>query len=244
MDAIYRREFYLAAGDATPQQTMPVGEVFDRCIEVATDHANALGVGYDNLKEHGQSWVLSRVAIEMLRYPKVNEVYSVETWVESFNRAFSERFFRLYDADNAVIGEVRSTWVAIDIEKRTLADISRFDSLRESITTKRETFVKPCSRLRTLVGDDLQYTEHTFKYSDLDSNRHVNTVRYVELLMDRWPLEFHDAHPVQRIEVSFMRECLYGETAELALRNTAENTSQVEFRVCGESRVHFAVVFK
>ena len=244
MERIYRREFYLAAGDATPEQSMPIGEVFDRCIEVATDHANALGVGYDDLKLHGQSWVLSRVAIEMVRYPKVNETYSVETWVDSFNRAFSERYFRLYDAAGDVIGDARSTWVAIDVEKRTLADISRFDTLRESITAARESAVKPCGRHRTLVGDDLVFSYHTFSYSDLDSNRHVNTVRYVDLLMDMWPLEFHDNHEVERIEVSFMKECRYGETAELALKMAEHGVSQLEFRVEGESRVHFAVSFK
>lgn len=243
MECIYRREFYLAAGDANPEQSMPIGEVFDRCIEVATDHANALGVGYDDLKEHGQSWVLSRVAIEMLRYPMVNETYSVETWVDSFNRAFSERYFRIYDSGGAVIGNARSTWVAIDVEKRTLADISRFDTLRDSITAARECPVKPCSRHRVLAGDDLEMSYHTFAYSDLDSNRHVNTVRYVELLMDRWPLEFHDEHNVARIEVSFMKECRYGETAELALRKSENGPSELEFRVNGESRVHFAIVF-
>lgn len=242
-EPIYRREFYLAAGDATPEQSMPIGEVFDRCIEVATDHANALGVGYDNLKEHGQSWVLSRVVIEMERYPVVNETYSVETWIDGFNRAFSERYFRIYDCRGEVIGNARSTWVAIDVEKRTLADISRFDILRDSITTARTCDVKPCGRHRTLSGEDLIMSYHTFSYSDLDSNRHVNTVRYVELLMDQWPLEFHDTHQVKRIEVSFMRECRYGETAELALRRNDSGVSELEFRVGGESRVHFAVKF-
>ncbi len=244
MEQIYRREFYLAAGDATPEQSMPVGEVFDRCIEVATDHANALGVGYDDLKRHGQSWVLSRVAIEMNRYPRVNETYSVETWVDSFNRAFSERYFRIYDSAGQEIGNARSTWVAIDVEKRTLADISRFDSLKDSLVVSRQCLVKPCGRHRVLVGEDLEFSHHTFAYSDLDSNRHVNTVRYVELLMDRWPLEFHDTHRVERIEVSFMKECRYGETAELALRKAEEGASELEFRVDGESRVHFAVRFK
>lgn len=242
-EPIYRREFYLAAGDATPEQAMPIGEVFDRCIEVATDHANALGVGYDNLKQHGQSWVLSRVVIEMVRYPLVNETYSVETWIDGFNRAFSERYFRIYDCNGEVIGNARSTWVAIDVEKRTLADISRFDILRDSITTERKCDVAPCGRHRALSGEDLQLTYHTFGYSDLDSNRHVNTVRYVELLMDQWPLEFHDANQVKRIEVSFMRECRYGETAELALRRVENGPSELEFRVDGESRVHFAVRF-
>lgn len=241
MDHIYSREYYLAAGDGTPEQCLPVGRAVARCIEVATDHANLLGVGYENLKAHGQSWVLSRIVLEMTSYPRVNETYTVETWVDSFNRAFSDRFFRILDCRGEVCGYSRSTWVAIDLEKRTLADISRFDALKASITAVRECPIRPCGRHRP-VGTDAEVTERTFMYSDIDSNRHVNTVRYVEMLLDRWPLDFHDSHRVSRLEVSFMRECLCGERAELALVH--ENScAQADIRVNGEARVHFFVEF-
>lgn len=241
METVYSREFYLAAGDGTAEQLLPVGLAVERCIEVATDHANMLGVGYENLKAHGQSWVLSRIVLEMTEYPRVNETYRVETWVDSFNRAFSDRFFRILNCRGEVCGYSRSTWVAIDLEKRTLADISRFDALKALITAARECPIRPCGRHKA-VGDGAEVTEHTFCYSDIDSNRHVNTVRYVEMLLDRWPLEFHDAHRVRRLEVSFMRECLCGERAQLALAGNEEH-AEADIRVDGEPRVHFSVTF-
>lgn len=243
MDNVYGREYYLAAGDATPQQTMPPGELFARCIEVATDHANLLGIGYDNLRARGQSWVLSRVAVEMERYPRVNETYRVETWVDSFNRAFSERCFRLTDAEGRTLGYVRSTWVAIDIEKRTLADISRFDAMRDELIASRPCPAKPCGRHRPLDAEAATARDYTFAYSDIDSNRHVNTVRYVELTADCRSLEFHDTHMARRIEVSFMRECRYGETASILMAARADGRDEVEFRVDGEPRVHFVVEY-
>lgn len=241
MSRVYSREFYLAVGDGTPELCLPVGLAVARCIEVATDHSNLLGVGYENLKAYGQSWVLSRIVLEMSSYPRVNETYTVETWVDSFNRAFSDRFFRILDCRGNVCGYSRSTWVAIDLEKRTLADISRFDALRESITTARECPVRPCGRHRPLDAGACSVRQHTFAYSDLDSNRHVNTVRYVEMVEDGHPLEFHDTHRVRRLEVSFMRECLYGETASILTSERTDGSSEVEFRVGDESRVHFVV---
>lgn len=240
-DNVYVREFYLAAGDGNAGGRMPAGLAVARCIETATDHANLLGVGYDDLKAHGQSWVLSRFVLEMARWPAVNETYSIETWVDSFNRAFSDRFFRIVDCRGEVCGYSRSTWVAIDLAKRQLADISRFDSMRESITTVRECPIRPCGRHRA-VGSDAQVVRRRFGYCDIDSNRHVNTVRYVEMLLDFWPLEFHDCNRVSRLEVSFMRECLCGETAELAVADGGMK-AEADIRVCGEGRVHFAVEF-
>lgn len=243
MQKLYSREFYLAAGDGTPQQLLPVGRAVARCIEVATDHANLLGFGYEHLRPLGLTWVLSRIVLEMSSYPRVNETYTVETWVDSVNRAFSNRFFRILDCRGEVCGHSRSTWVTIDIDKRTMGDLSLLPSLASAVNPAGpECPIKPCGRHRP-VGPEAEVTERTFLYSDIDSNRHVNTVRYVEMLMDRWPMDFHDRNRVSRLEVSFMRECLCGERASLALLR-ADGAAEADIRVGSESRVHFSVLFQ
>ena len=49
---------------------MPVWLLTERIIDVATEHANSWEVGYARLIIDNQAWVLSRVAIEMKRWPK------------------------------------------------------------------------------------------------------------------------------------------------------------------------------
>lgn len=237
----YTSEFYLAAGDATAQGRMPLGLVFDRCIEVATDHANALGVGYDDMILHGQSWVLSRVAIEMRRYPEINERYSVTTWVEKVSRAFSMRNFAIRAENGETIGYGRSTWVAIDVEKRTLGDISRYTQLEE-ISRELPCPIEPVGRHRAVAEPTLE-SDYRFQYSDIDSNRHVNTVRYVELLLNSWPLEFFDRHEVSRVEVSFMKESYFGEEARVVLA-AGEGETEADIVVDGSARVHFTLRFR
>ena len=53
---------------------------------------------------------------------------------------------------------------------------------------------------------------HTFGYVECDLNRHVNTVRYLELLLNQFPLETYDALMVRRMEIAFTKETRYGET--------------------------------
>ena len=231
----YRRTYYLAAGEGTPERTMPPGLLFARCIEVATDHANLLGVGFDTLIKSGQSWVLSRMVVEMTEWPRVDSNYTIETWVESLTRAFSERNFRIFDSEGRVAGYARSTWVVIDLERRTLADISRFDALRQAILADIACPIAPCGRHRPLGSDAVAAITRRFAYSDIDSNRHVNTVRYVEMLTDCFTPDFHAANPIARLEVSFMRECTYGEEATIYLAPDGH----AELRVNGERRIHF-----
>ncbi len=239
--SVYSKTYYLAAGEGTPERRMPVGLLFARCIEVATDHSNRLGVGFENLMAHGQSWVLSRMAVEMTRYPNVNENYTIETWVDSFNRAYSDRMFRILDNEGNVCGYSRSTWVAIDMERRTLADISRFDALRDAITCARECPIAPSRRHRPLGHEASEAVSHRFAYSDIDSNRHVNTVRYVEMLMNCRTPDQHRTSPLRRLDVTFMRECVYGELATIFTRPVDPTTTEAELRVNGEARIRFTV---
>ena len=62
----------MTAAECNPEKEMPLSLVMTKIIEVATLHANSWGVGYADMIRNNEGWVLSRVTIEMLRYPKVN----------------------------------------------------------------------------------------------------------------------------------------------------------------------------
>ncbi len=238
---VHAEEFYLSAGECGPEQTLPVALLVSRLIEVATNHANELGVGYENLIAHGQTWVLSRVAVEMDRYPRVDERYSVVTWVEKLNRHFSTRNYMIAMADGSVAGYARTVWVGINVADRTLADISRLAPLADVALPQKECPIAEVSRHRPVAVPD-RCADYCFRYSDIDSNRHVNTVRYVELLLNQWPLEFHDSHCMRRLEMSFMRESYFGEKAQVRLAET-ESAASADISVDGSMRCHFEIKY-
>ncbi len=239
------KTFYLQAGEGTPQRNMPVGLLFARCIEVATDHANRLGIGFEHLIRSGHTWVLSRMSVEIVRMPQVNETYVITTWIESINRSMSERMFAITDADGNPRAYARSTWVVLNIAERTLGDLSAIiGNPDELIAADRAMPMAAARRQRPLSSDAPEIYGHTFKYCDLDSNLHVNTVRYIEMLLNANSPEFHAAHPLERLDVMFMRECTYGEHATLCATEPAPGAYEAEIRVQGEPRVRFQVKLK
>ena len=119
-------KYFLTAGESDAEGRMPLTLVAERIIEVATEHANSLGIGYATLITRNLGWVLSRLSIEMTRFPAINEEYCVTTWIETYNRRFSERNFEFTDASGAVIGYARTVWVPMNFATRTLGDISAF----------------------------------------------------------------------------------------------------------------------
>lgn len=207
-------DYYLAAGECNPQGEMPLTLLMRRIIEVATFHANSWGVGYARLIEDNHVWVLSRVTIEVTRFPRVNENYRLTTWIEDYNRHFSQRNMRLDDADGNPLGYVRTIWMVIDLTTRASVDISQLSYIRENISDL-PCPIEPMSRLRPIAEGHA--VDYTFGYMDCDFNRHVNTVRYLSHLMNLFDMDCYDRYFIHRMEISFIKETHYGETCQMVI---------------------------
>ena len=210
----YTHEFFLTAGESTPQKEMPLLLLVSRLIEVATEHANIWGVGYAKLVEDNQAWVLSRVTVEMTDYPRVNESYTIRTWVEGYNRYFSQRNFEIVNAKGETLGFARTIWLVIDSLKREMVDISNLSYVISNVYDK-DCPIEPQSRLRPVT--DARVAQHTFQYTDTDINCHVNSVRYVEALLNQWKLKHYEQYRVKRFEIAYMKECLAEVAYEIAV---------------------------
>lgn len=205
--------YRMTAAGASAQGTLPLSTLVADVIQVATDHANALGVGYSRLIEDGNSWVLSRLTIEVDRMPRIHEDYSLTTWIEGFNRHFSERNFELR-ASGVTIGYMRTVWVAINVATRRPADLSGISHLQSTVSDRRCP-IEPQRRIPSPPADMADVYEVIFRSSDIDFNRHVTTTRYMELAVDSLPLELYDRASTRRFEIAFRHEARWGEAARV-----------------------------
>ncbi len=204
----FSHTYYLAAGECDAQRRMPVTLLVGRLIEIASLHANSWGVGYRDLITDDCGWVLSRLTVEMQSTPEVDRDYTITTWVETYNRHYSQRCFEVTDtATGTTLGYARSIWMVLDIKHRTAVDVTRLESLRDK-ACDRPCPIAPQSRLSP-IATPTRTSTYTVRYTDCDFYRHMNTVRYVELLMNQFDLSFHDNHTLSRLELTFVRETQY-----------------------------------
>lgn len=215
------QSFFLSAGEADAEQEMALPLLVSKLIDIATAHANALGIGNPDMPDPNTGWVLSRLTTDMSRYPLVNESYTITTWIESWNRHFSQRAFLISDNDGNPLGYARSIWMVLNTKTRANAGLANLslppDSFSDRICPipKQEKHVKIGNGGLTPSHPDASYK---FKYCDLDSYRHVNTVRYVQLLLNQLPLETYDQYRLKRLELSFLHEARYG--MEVSIRRS------------------------
>lgn len=210
MENEYSREFQCTAALCDAQRELSLLTLAGDLIEVATENADALGIGNNAME--GCGWILARLTIEMTKYPPALSGYRIITWVESWNRHFSERCFEIQNESGETLGFARSVWMVMDLvthENRGLGHLN----LPYGTVSDRKCPIARQSRHKPLENPEV--TEYRFEYSDIDFYRHVNTLRYIQLLLNRFSLAHMDSHRIARFEIAFMHECYYGETGRI-----------------------------
>ena len=213
LQKVYTHRYHLTAAQCNGQRELAPPMLLQHIIEVATEHADALGVGFRNLADDGVLWVLSRCAFEVKRYPKILEDYSLSTWVESYNHHFSQRNFEIRDAADNTIGYARTIWVAIDLKTRRPASLTNFDYLAR-VVSEKQCPISPQGKIRPALTPQMSHP-YTFQVSDIDINRHVNSARYAELVINQLDLDTYDRLLVSRFEIEYRRETHFGDTVEV-----------------------------
>lgn len=198
-------------------------------LRIASLHAEAHGFGISYMMSHRRGWVLSRLAIELQERPRSLQHYSIATWVSRIFRQFTERNFEFRDADGCIIGHGISTWALIDYETRQPVNLENLPNggFQDAVLSEVPP-IAPYSRIR--VKEPSVSLHHHCGMTDLDINGHVNSIRYIDWVLDAFPLEWHKAHAVHRIEAAFGLEGYAGDEVDIIVETVGENAYAAEIK--------------
>ena len=212
-----------------------MGHLGNHLLNAADFHSNDRGYGMNYLMPRHKTWVLSRLAIEMQEMPKSYDKFTVETWVESAMKYFTSRNFKICasasdvsEETEKVYGYGKSVWAMIDTETRQPVDIfSIHDGLiKEYIETEKPCPIAASSRVKMGKDAELLRTIHTY-YNDVDVNGHINSVKYIEHVLDLFDLDYYKTHFLQRFEIAYVAESHQGDLLNFYLEKV-ENDGKTE----------------
>jgi len=212
----------------------------DILLTTAQFNADDNGFGLRRLNEMECSWVLSRMAIEMIRYPEQYETIQVETWVEEVGRANTTRNFCIRDEKNEIIGNACSVWVFFDMTTRRAKDLQTLDGIHDFASGELGRIEKPI-KLHAVDGDE--YDGFKVKYSDIDINGHVNSIRYIQWISDCFTLNCYRKCQVKRFEINYMTEMLFGDYVDIIRSEVEPGDFRFEIRKDDKIACRARVVF-
>ena len=203
-----------------------VSSMCDIILCVAGQDAHNRGFGIETLAGKNFGWVLSRMCVELDYIPNEYGQITIHTWISDYNRLSSTRNFTLTDDNGLVFGRAVSQWCMLDFDTRMPVDMNTLAKVHDGTIVDAPS---PCERPRRLgaVGGKV-VAEHKVVYSDIDFNRHMNTMRYIDLIFDSMPIEIPEQLKSLRMDVNFLKESLYGDQLYLKLEQV-ESKRMYEF---------------
>lgn len=178
--------------------------MFYQMQEIAWEHANLLGFGYNQLKKENQFWVLSRLKVKIDRRPEWTEQFNLETWSRGTDGFFGYRDFNFVDKTGKNIIQATSSWLILDAGTKRIVRLSKF---KEFPQYAESVFGSNASKVKSPASEEpLDYTPVLF--NEIDINQHFNTGRYIERIIDNYPFNFHEKNELAEFEINFLKEGL------------------------------------
>lgn len=211
----YSEQRVISCYEADANHNFRPTAMLDLMQEAAGRDASVLGFGYDDMIGSNTAWVLSRTRVVFHKNPKWRDTVNLKTWHKGANRIFYLRDFVLDSQDGERLVSATTSWLIIDLASRrmvrntTLAENFDNSGMGHAIEEPADKVVLPKDSQLELV--------HTHKvvWSDIDTNGHVNNVKYVVWALDSLDYDLVASKSVKELLVNYDSEVLPGQSVDL-----------------------------
>lgn len=230
-------------GDVDRRERMLLGRVFKLLQDAAIAHANQFGTGTQAVAERAETWMLSRIAAEIVRYPRADESLRVETWSTGIKSFKGFRDFRVYDAQGARVISASSLWLYVSLAAKAITRVPPDIVERFPVGTDAAWQPDLERTAPDLPAADATVVPVTLRYGDFDVNEHVNNAAYFDLLQTALARLGPAPHPRQ-VQLKYARAI--PSTAERAEVRLSHAGAAVRFAiecegvVCAQGAAEFA----
>jgi acyl-ACP thioesterase len=211
ISSVFKRTYHVDLRDVDFTKKLKLSALFGYLQDIASLASIDLGYGIETLeKKYGVAWILTRIRVDIDRLPKWDEEILIETWPLEPGKIEFDRDFLVKDANGKTIIRAISKWVIMDIKERKIKRSELINIRYPENMTERAIEAK-LGRMKDFGQLEVAYKK-VIGYSDIDFNGHLNNSKYVDYIMDCFPVAEHKKHSLRSVDLNFMHEALPGDT--------------------------------
>jgi medium-chain acyl-[acyl-carrier-protein] hydrolase len=204
--SIWKEQRLIEPSDADTLGRLRPQTLFEYLLNSAWNHAKGTNYGHDELSARNLMWVLIKVQILIKRLPKWGEQITIETWGKRSIKLYALRDYTITTGGGEKLISATSSWAVLN---RSSGRPQRFDRKSDSLPwlpgkDEIETSFEKVQELSS--GKEL--ARFRVLFSDIDMNRHVNSAKYLQWMIDSHSYEHLEETEARSIELSFLSEAL------------------------------------
>jgi len=217
-------EKYIVETSIASYQTDQFGRVslcslLQLMLESAWYDSQRNNIGFKQLKSKNLLWVLSRLYVEVEDYPSWLDKISIKTWYSGTDGIYAFREYLITDEDGKTLLKANSLWLVLDNDTRKVILLKNFNDF----PAPNGGYVCRLPRKIRLKekAEDLNFSPVLF--SDLDVNKHLNSVRSLERIIDHFGIDFLNTNEIDSLEINYLKEGHGGDSLAVSVNKKDEN---------------------
>ena len=210
MQKTYRKTYQITTNMLDCHDCLKMSTLLDVAQEVAGDHAEELGCGFETMIKQDLIWVIVRNYVEIIKKPinfKEIEVvtYPLKPRFVEFNR--ETEFYH----NGELFAVSRSTWMVINIKDFSVKAPDFFKGFDDDLGY----FKRRIRKLPVIEKSQLQKVKQVdVLYSMLDHNGHMNNTKYVDFYLDIFKPEFS----VKTMQIEYIKQSFLDDKLSLYIK--------------------------
>jgi acyl-ACP thioesterase len=193
--------------------------------EAAGLHAKELQFDISDLQKRGLTWILYKLQVKVHTFPKRWEPIKVSTWPSTGDGLRAYRDYELHDVNNDLLAVGLSQWMVLDIQKKR--PVKMPDELMNSrFKTDKHVLEFYKNRLNDLSSENAKFIT-TVGLNDLDMNRHVNNVRYIDWITGHSRADKESSKKCDELIVHYASETKAGDKIYLSTKGELNQNKEM-----------------
>lgn len=227
----YARELTVLPSMCDGEGLLGVPNTFALFMDIATEHAEALHIGMNDLMPRGLFWLTVRTKLRFYRRPRLTERVVAATWPETPERSRCNRDYLLTAGEETLV-EGRTEWMIMNLRTNRLHPA---DGIFPEGLTLDDARVLPGPYMHMDEAFDgaEEMGTYTVRSTDIDLGGHMNNAAYARAIAGAFTSEEWRSMRVSEMEIAFRTPCYEGSALQMQRRRTPEG---VEVRLSCEGK--------
>lgn len=222
----FEKDYLIHYYETGRNQELSINALMCYFEEMALLQSEAGKVGIDYYLEHQVAWMLTQFDIQIHKPVCFPQTLKIVTQPSGYFRFLGYRDFFVFNPMGEQAITARSAWIFVNTENKRPTKVHDPITIAYGLPLNADTK----KEFEPLPQFTLSHHEKEFqvRHSDIDFNKHVNNVKYVEWALEALPLDLHENLRLTRIQIAFKKETHYG----MRIRSQVEIQKNEQHTLC------------
>ncbi|MCL1794613.1 MAG: thioesterase [Oscillospiraceae bacterium] len=186
--------------------------------ETAWNALKAWGPSPKYLNERNLAFILTKMSFVYHEEIFEDDIIQVETWANPPRTIIFPRNYRIFKGENLAV-EAVSEWVLLGVKEKIIVRPADYKDILNAYDDEKPTF---SVQKRFNMPEEMDGpAEYAVKYSDIDTNFHMNNTRYIDLICDNLYSDDETVSPESKkrllsLDVNYIGEARFGQIIRIS----------------------------